>query len=76
MKIEDITTTQLTEIAMCWNIEYEQSYLNAIHNGDIAYISDTTEFEMLRDHEEANRRVQEAITAYNNFIAANAEWFI
>lgn len=76
MRIKDMNDIQLTEMTMRWDIEYEQSYLDAIHRGDISYSPDTTELEMLRDHEEANRQVQEAISAYDHFIATNAEWFI
>lgn len=76
MRIEDMNDIQITEMTLRWNIEYEDSYLYAIEHGSIQYPSHTTELEMLRDHEKAVQRVQEANLAYHTFVSQNAEWFI
>jgi len=76
MKVKDMNNMQLTEMTMRWDIEYEQSYLYSLEDGHIQYAADTSELEMLRDHEDATRRVYEAKHRYDEFMTANAEHFI
>ncbi len=76
MKVKDTLDICITEMVLHWDIENAQSCLNSIHHGNIGYPSNCTELEMLRDHEEAIRRTHEAQHRYDEFMTANAEWFI
>lgn len=76
MKVKDMNTIQLTEMTMQWDIEHAQAYLDSIHHGDIHYPPNYTELEMLRDHEEATQQLYESQHRYDEFMTANAEWFI
>jgi hypothetical protein len=67
---------EITEMTLRWDIEYEQSYLHSLEDGHIQYAVGTSELEILQDYENAVKRVQEATTAYYDFLRANAEWFI
>lgn len=76
MKVKDMNAIQMKEMTMRWDIEYEQSYLDSIHNGNIHYFQGTTELEMLREYDEIIQRIHEAQHRYDEFMTANAKWFI
>ena len=76
MRIEHMNDIQLSEMILRWRVEYEESYLYSIEHNEVQYPLNTPELEMLRDHENAVKRVQDATNAYYSFILANAEWFI
>lgn len=76
MKIEDMDHMELVEMTLRWNIEYEQSYLDSLRNGEIAFTKCTTELEMLHEHELAQQQLDRATKTYYTFLSENPEWFI
>lgn len=76
MKISEMNDIQLHEMTLGWGIEYAESYLYAVEHDKIEYPQGTTELEMLREHEDAVKQVQDATNAYYKFRNENAEWFL
>lgn len=76
MKVKDMNDIQLTEMTMRWDIEYMQSYQASIQQGDIWYPPAYTELDKLHEYEETTQRIYEAQHRYDEFMTANAEWFI